>query len=99
MDWGRAGLVGASGFVGGVLSRQRTFDAGYTSRSIADIAGERFDTVVCAGAPAAMWKANADPDGDWANRVSASRLWTCAEHMGVPIGSFFPKTEIIVAAA
>lgn len=65
--WGRAGLVGATGFVGANLARQAPFARSYSSRDIADIAGETFDTVVCAGAPATMWQANADPRADRAN--------------------------------
>ncbi len=57
-------LIGHSGFVGGNLLRQRRFDELYNSKNIADIAGRRFDLVVCAGAPAEKWKANKDPAGD-----------------------------------
>lgn len=63
----RTGLVGHTGFVGGNLMRQRRFDAVYNSSTIADIEGERFDVLVCAGAPATMWAANADPEGDASN--------------------------------
>ncbi len=66
-EWGRTALVGATGFVGGVLSRAVSVDAAYASATIDTITGEAFDTVVCAGAPAAMWKANADPEGDRRN--------------------------------
>jgi hypothetical protein len=65
--WGRSALIGSTGFVGGVLARHVAFDAAYASATIDAIAGEVFDTVVCAGAPAAMWRANADPQGDLAN--------------------------------
>ncbi|WP_029414759.1 NAD-dependent epimerase/dehydratase family protein [Brevundimonas bacteroides] len=65
--WGRTALIGATGFVGGVLSREVTFDASYASANIDSIVGESFDTVICAGAPAAMWRANADPEGDLDN--------------------------------
>ena len=67
-DWGRTALVGATGFVGGVLSQDVGFDARYASATIDTIAGQAFDTVVCAGAPAAIWQANADPQGDRRNR-------------------------------
>ena len=57
-------LIGYTGFVGGTLLRQRPFDALYNSKNIDEIAGRRFDLVVCAGAPAEKWKANKDPEGD-----------------------------------
>jgi nucleoside-diphosphate-sugar epimerase len=60
-------LVGHSGFVGGTLLRQASFDAIYRSTDIAEIDGRSFDLVVCAGAPAAKWKANREPDADRAN--------------------------------
>jgi hypothetical protein len=62
--WERAGLIGGSGFVGGNIARQRPFTRSYTSRTIRTIASERFDTLVCAGAPAVMWAANAHPEDD-----------------------------------
>lgn len=57
-------LIGHSGFVGGTLLRQRSFEALYRSTNIDAIAGRRFDTVVCAGAPAQKWLANREPDAD-----------------------------------
>jgi hypothetical protein len=65
--WGRTALIGSTGFVGGVLSCHVAFDAAYASATIDQIADETFDTVICAGAPAAMWRANADPDADRSN--------------------------------
>lgn len=61
-------LIGYTGFVGGTLERapEWSFDARYNSRNIADIAGQSFDTVICAGVSAKKWIANADPAGDWA---------------------------------
>ncbi len=64
-------LIGHSGFVGGNLLRQRTFDALFRSNDIDQIAGRAFDTIVCAGAPAEKWKANRDPEAD---RASLNRL-------------------------
>lgn len=73
--WARAGLIGGTGFVGGNLRAQRPFARHYSSATVADIAGERFSTLVCAGAPATMWAANADPEGDRANlRRLAERI-------------------------
>lgn len=60
----RDALIGHTGFVGGNLLRQRRFDALYNSANIEAIAGQHFDLVVCAGAPAAKWKANKEPEAD-----------------------------------
>lgn len=68
--WGRAGLIGATGFVGGVLSRSVEFAGCYNSKTIARSEGESFDVLVCAGAPAVMWAANANPEADRANLES-----------------------------
>ncbi|RYU09652.1 NAD(P)-dependent oxidoreductase [Nocardioides iriomotensis] len=57
-------LVGHSGFVGSTLKRQTFFDAHFRSTDIQDIVGQSFDLLVCAGAPAQKWKANAEPDRD-----------------------------------
>lgn len=57
-------LIGYSGFVGSNLLRQRSFDACFNSSNVEAIAGRSFDLVVCAGAPAEKWKANADPERD-----------------------------------
>jgi hypothetical protein len=57
-------LVGYTGYVGSTLLRQRAFAARYRSTDIDDIRGRRFDTLVCAGAPAQKWIANRDPDED-----------------------------------
>ncbi|HEY9225783.1 MAG TPA: NAD-dependent epimerase/dehydratase family protein [Gemmatimonadaceae bacterium] len=60
-------LIGYTGFVGGNLLRQRSFDALFNSSNIEQIAGRSFDLVVCSGAPAEKWKANAQPERDLAN--------------------------------
>lgn len=57
-------LIGFSGFVGGTLLKQTQFDSLYRSTNIAEINGQTFDTVVCAGAPAQKWLANRDPETD-----------------------------------
>src|SRR5215472_8616037 len=77
----RAALIGASGFVGGNLP-QHLFQDLFRSTNIEEIKGRSYDLVVCAGAPAAKWKANQDPEGDLAN---LKRLMSCltevnAEH-------------------
>lgn len=75
--WARAGLIGGTGFVGGNLRAQRPFARHYSSKTISEIAGERFSTLICAGAPATMWAANADPERDRANlRRLAERIAT-----------------------
>lgn len=63
----RDALIGHSGFVGQTLLRQRGFDAGYGSATIAQSAGESFDLVVCAAAPGSMFEANRFPDRDAAS--------------------------------
>lgn len=63
----RRGLIGITGFVGGTLARQMSFDDGYRSTDIHTIAGRRYDLLVCAGAPAEKWRANQDPEGDAAS--------------------------------
>jgi nucleoside-diphosphate-sugar epimerase len=60
-------LIGSTGFVGGSLLRQTHFDAAYHSTDVHEMCGRHFDLVVCAGAPAAKWKANKEPDADLAN--------------------------------
>src|SRR5882724_4148531 len=60
-------LIGYTGFVGSTLLRQRSFEHLYRSTNIREIAGERFDLVVCAGAPAQKWIANKDPEADRRN--------------------------------
>lgn len=76
-------LIGASGFVGTTLRAQRSFSAYYRSTDIDQIDGRSYDLVICAGAPAAKWQANQQPQADLANlqrlaghltRVRARRL-------------------------
>lgn len=72
----KAALIGSTGFVGGNLLREHPFTACYHSANIETIRGEHFDLVVCAGAPAAKWKANQDPVAD---RACVGRLMTALE--------------------
>jgi dTDP-4-dehydrorhamnose reductase len=92
-----AAVIGYTGFVGGNLLAQRDFDARYNSSNIDEIAGRSFDLIVCAGAPAEKWKANADPDRDLANierlagaltRANAGRvvLLSTVDVFGTPTG-------------
>ena len=60
-------LIGHTGFVGGNLKRQTTFDELFHSKNIGSIEGRAYQLVVCAGAPAVKWKANKEPEADWAN--------------------------------
>jgi nucleoside-diphosphate-sugar epimerase len=60
-------LIGHTGFVGGNLLRQRPFGALFNSKNIDQIDGRSFDLVVCSGARAEKWKANADPLADLDN--------------------------------
>lgn len=57
-------LVGATGLVGGTLSRQREFDVRVASRSAGQLAGRHFDEVVFCAARAEKWRANAQPHVD-----------------------------------
>lgn len=59
-----AGLIGHTGFVGSALLRQTRFDACFNRANIADIAGTRFGTLVCAAAPGSMLEANRAPERD-----------------------------------
>ena len=59
-------LIGHTGFVGSNLARMTSFDALYNSSNIDSIAGREFDLVVCAGARAEKWIANANPEADLA---------------------------------
>lgn len=57
-------LVGWSGYVGQTLLRQRSFQQTYRSTDIAEIRGQAFDLLVCAGAPAQKWLAEKEPEAD-----------------------------------
>ena len=57
-------LIGYTGYVGGSILRERSFDACYRSTDIDTIRGAEFDTIVCCGAPAEKWRANRDPEED-----------------------------------
>lgn len=57
-------LIGYTGFVGSTLARARSYESVYNSKNIEEIAGRSFDTIVCAGASAAKWRANQDPAAD-----------------------------------
>jgi nucleoside-diphosphate-sugar epimerase len=74
----KAALIGHTGFVGGNLLREYPFSGRYNSTNIENIAGMQFDLVVCAGAPAAKWKANQEPLVD---RACLGRLMAALERV------------------
>jgi nucleoside-diphosphate-sugar epimerase len=59
-------LIGHTGFVGGNLRRQQSFDALFNSQNIGALRGHRFDEIWCAGVSATKWWANQHPADDWA---------------------------------
>lgn len=76
-------LIGHTGFVGSNLATQQDFTHHYNSKNFTEMAGERFDEVVCAGVQAVKWWANQNPEEDWAgiqplldvlDRVEAKRF-------------------------
>jgi nucleoside-diphosphate-sugar epimerase len=70
-------LIGSTGFVGSNLLRQCPFEHCYHSTNIDDIRGREYDLIVCAGAPAAKWRANQAPDAD---RACIGRLCDALRH-------------------
>jgi dTDP-4-dehydrorhamnose reductase len=60
-------LIGHSGFIGGNLKSQLSFDEEFNSTNFRDMQGRSFTLVVCAGLPAAKWLANENPAEDLAN--------------------------------
>jgi nucleoside-diphosphate-sugar epimerase len=57
-------LIGHTGFVGGNLRAQGDYTDFYNSSNVGEIAGRSFDLVVSAGAKAAKWIANQEPEAD-----------------------------------
>lgn len=80
-------LIGATGFVGGVLARHHRFDAAFNSRTISEARGRQFDTVVCAAAPGSMFEANRFPDRDRA------RIRNLMDHLS----SFQAETFVLIS--
>ncbi|MEI6535114.1 MAG: NAD-dependent epimerase/dehydratase family protein [Verrucomicrobiaceae bacterium] len=65
--WGQnTALIGYTGFVGSNLTMQGNYSALFNSGNIPDISEKNFDTIVCAGVQAVKWKANKEPETDWA---------------------------------
>lgn len=67
-------LIGYTGFVGGHLQTDISFQEMYNRTNITDIQGLKTDLLICAGLPAEKWKANGDPDADWTNMANLSQL-------------------------
>lgn len=61
----RSALIGYTGFVGGNLKKQFSFDDLYNSKNIEEIKGKKYDLIVSAGANADRGVANANPEDDW----------------------------------
>lgn len=76
---GTSALIGYTGFVGGALLRQRSFDACFNSSNIEEIRGRSFDLIVCCGARAEKWKANAEPEKDLDNIETLTRALSGAD--------------------
>jgi len=60
-------LIGYTGFVGGNLLSQQTFDDCYNSSNIEQIKDKSYDRIICAGVPAQKWIANREPIQDREN--------------------------------
>lgn len=78
-------LIGHTGFVGGNLRRQASFAELYSSSNIESIRGRSFELLVCSGARAEKWKANAEPEADKQNlgRLTACLREVQADHVVV----------------
>lgn len=59
-------LIGYTGFVGGNIRNQNSFDDLYNSQNIGDIRGKEYDLVVSAANRAEMWRINQEPEKDLA---------------------------------
>lgn len=60
----KSGLIGYTGYVGSTLTKQVKFSHYFRSHDIESISNQRFDLLVCAGAPAKKWLANQQPEDD-----------------------------------
>ncbi len=58
-------LVGWTGFVGGHLAGRIAPVARFRSTDVDQLPGADVDEIVCAGASAEKWRANAEPEADW----------------------------------
>lgn len=60
----RTALIGYTGFVGGNIADQHSFDDVYNSKNISDLEGKEYDLVVSAANRAEMWRINQEPEID-----------------------------------
>lgn len=60
----RTALIGYTGFVGGNIDKQHSFDDKYNSKNLSDIEGKEYDLVVSAANRAEMWRINQEPEVD-----------------------------------
>ena len=61
----KTALIGHTGFVGGNIAKQNTFDYYFSSKNITEIKGDQFDLLIIAAPSAVKWQANQDPETDW----------------------------------
>ena len=79
----RRALVGWSGFVGGSLDARIAPVARFRSTDVDQLPAADVEEVVCAGAPAEKWRANAEPEADRAgirrliDALDGSRATSC----------------------
>ena len=59
-------LIGYTGFVGGNILKQHSFEHLYNSKNIEEIQNKNFELIVCAAAPGTKWLANKEPENDMA---------------------------------
>jgi nucleoside-diphosphate-sugar epimerase len=85
-------LIGCTGFVGGNLLRQASFDDLYHSRNIETIAGRSYDLLVCAGAPAQKWLANREPAAD---RAALGRLMNALDQVRVSFMILISTVDVL----
>lgn len=71
-------LIGHTGFVGSTLARLHPFDACFNSSNI-EALDDRYELVVCAGAPGTKWIANREPAAD---RAAVDRLQRALDKVG-----------------
>jgi len=71
-------LIGYTGFVGGNILEQKSFEELYDAENIEDIKGKEFNLIVCAAAPGIRWIANKEPEKDF---YSIKRLMDNLEHV------------------
>lgn len=67
-------LIGHTGFVGGNLLKQASFDATFNTSNITEIKGTSFDLLVIAAPSAEKWKVNQEPDKDLSSLGSFMEL-------------------------